>query len=55
MAQDASDLAAILGMSDGCATLGHSYGAVVALQRAVNHVGDPRHDRVGGHGRRTLA
>jgi len=42
MAQDVSDLAAILGVSDGYATLGHSYGAFVVLQHAVAHPGEPR-------------
>lgn len=42
MAQDASDLAASLGVSDGYATLGHSYGAFLVLQHAVDHPGEPR-------------
>lgn len=42
MAQDVSDLAASLGVSDGYATLGHSYGAFVVLQHAVEHPGEPR-------------
>ena len=42
MAQDVSDLAASLGVSGGYATLGHSYGAFVVLQHAVDHPGEPR-------------
>jgi proline iminopeptidase len=42
MAQDVSDLAITLGVSDGYATLGHSYGAFVVLQHAVDHPGEPR-------------
>jgi proline iminopeptidase len=42
MAQDVSDLAASLGVADGYATLGHSYGAFVVLQHAVDHTGEPR-------------
>jgi proline iminopeptidase len=42
MAQDVSDLATSLGVSDGYATLGHSYGAFVVLQHAVDHPGEPR-------------
>jgi proline iminopeptidase len=42
MAQDVSDLAAALGVRDGFATLGHSYGAFVVLQHAVDHPGEPR-------------
>jgi len=42
MAQDVSDLAASLGTSGGYATLGHSYGAFVVLQHAVDHPGGPR-------------
>jgi proline iminopeptidase len=42
MAQDVSDLAASLGASGGYATLGHSYGAFVVLQHAVDHPGEPR-------------
>jgi proline iminopeptidase len=42
MAQDVSDLAAALGIRDGYATLGHSYGAFVVLQHAVDHPGEPR-------------
>jgi len=37
-----TDLAASLGISDGYATLGHSYGAFVVLQHAVDHPGEPR-------------
>lgn len=42
MAQDVSDLAASLGVSDRYGTLGHSYGAFVVLQHAVDHPGEPR-------------
>jgi proline iminopeptidase len=42
MAEDVSDLAASLGVSGGYATLGHSYGAFVVLQHAVDHQGEPR-------------
>jgi proline iminopeptidase len=42
MAQDVSDLAASLGVSGRYATLGHSYGAFVVLQHAVDHPGEPR-------------
>ena len=42
MAQDVNDLAASLGVSDGYATLGHSYGAFVVLQHAVDYTGEPR-------------
>jgi pimeloyl-ACP methyl ester carboxylesterase len=42
MAQDVSDLAASLGVSGSYATLGHSYGAFVVLQHAVDHPGEPR-------------
>jgi proline iminopeptidase len=42
MAQDVSDLAASLGLSGRYATLGHSYGAFVVLQHAVDHPGEPR-------------
>src|SRR5215472_3258531 len=42
MAEDVSDLAASLGVRDGYATLGHSYGAFVVLQHAVDHPGQPR-------------
>jgi proline iminopeptidase len=42
MAQDVSDLAAMLGVSGGYATLGHSHGAFVVLQHAVDHPGEPR-------------
>jgi proline iminopeptidase len=42
MAQDVSDLADGLGVRDGYATLGHSYGAFVVLQHAVDHPGEPR-------------
>src|SRR5690348_10800486 len=56
MAQDVSDLAASLGVAGGYATLGHSYGAFVVLQHAVDHPpGAARHDRVGGHRRCALA
>jgi proline iminopeptidase len=42
MAQDVSDLAASLGVSGRYVTLGHSYGAFVVLQHAVDHPGEPR-------------
>jgi proline iminopeptidase len=42
MAQDISDLAASLGIAERYATLGHSYGAFVVLQHAVDHPGEPR-------------
>jgi proline iminopeptidase len=42
MAQDVSDLAASLGVIDRYATLGHSYGAFLVLQHAVDHPGEPR-------------
>jgi proline iminopeptidase len=42
MAQDVSDLATSLGVTDGYATLGHSYGAFLVLQHAVDHPGEPR-------------
>lgn len=42
MAQDVSDLAGGLGVRDGYAALGHSYGAFVVLQHAVDHPGEPR-------------
>lgn len=42
MADDVSALAASLGIIDGYATLGHSYGAFLVLQHAVTHVGEPR-------------
>jgi len=42
MVQDVSDLAASLNVSDGYATLGHSYGAFVVLQHAVSYPGEPR-------------
>jgi proline iminopeptidase len=42
MAQDVSDLAASLGVSDRYATLGHSYGAFLVLQHAVDHPGEAR-------------
>ncbi|MBV9094670.1 MAG: alpha/beta fold hydrolase [Streptosporangiaceae bacterium] len=42
MAEDVSDLAASLGVRDRYATLGHSYGAFVVLQHAVDHPGQPR-------------
>jgi proline iminopeptidase len=41
MAEDVSDLAASMGLSDGYATLGHSYGAFITLQQAVDHPGEP--------------
>jgi proline iminopeptidase len=41
MAQDVSDLAAGLGVRAGYATLGHSYGAFIVLQHAVEHPGEP--------------
>jgi len=41
MAQDVSDLAARLGVAGGYATLGHSYGAFLVLQHAVDHPGEP--------------
>ena len=41
MAQDVSELAASLGVSDGYATLGHPYGAFLVLQHAVDHPGEP--------------
>jgi proline iminopeptidase len=42
MAEDVSDLAAGLGVRTGYATLGHSYGAFLVLQHAVDHPGEPR-------------
>jgi pimeloyl-ACP methyl ester carboxylesterase len=42
MAEDVSDLAASLGVENSYATLGHSYGAFVVLQHAVDHPGEPR-------------
>jgi proline iminopeptidase len=42
MAQDVSDLAASLGVTERYATLGHSYGAFIALQHAVDHPAEPR-------------
>ncbi len=42
MAQDVCDLAANLGVADAYATLGHSYGAFLVLQHAVDHPGEPR-------------
>lgn len=41
MAEDVSDLAAALGVRDRYAVLGHSYGAFLALQHAVDHPGEP--------------
>jgi proline iminopeptidase len=42
MADDVSDLAASLGVRAGYATLGHSYGAFLVLQHAVDHPQEPR-------------
>ena len=42
MAEDVGDLAAALGVEGSYATLGHSYGAFVVLQHAVDHPGAPR-------------
>lgn len=42
MAQDVADLAASLGVTDAYATLGHSYGAFVVLQHAVERPEQPR-------------
>jgi proline iminopeptidase len=42
MAEDVSDLAGSLGIENSYATLGHSYGAFVVLQHAVDHPGEPR-------------
>src|SRR5262245_14833474 len=42
MSHDVSDLAAALGIRDRYATLGHSYGAFLVLQHAVDHPGEPR-------------
>ena len=41
MAADVSALAAELGLGTGYATLGHSYGAFIVLQHAVDHPGEP--------------
>ncbi|HEV2890797.1 MAG TPA: alpha/beta fold hydrolase [Frankiaceae bacterium] len=41
MSADVSALAAALGVEHGYAVLGHSYGAMVALQHAVDHSGEP--------------
>ena len=48
MSQDVSDLAAKLGVRARYATLGHSYGAFVVLQHAVEHPGEPRGTIVSG-------
>ena len=42
MAADVSALATALDIRDHYATLGHSYGAFVVLQHAVDHPGEPR-------------
>jgi proline iminopeptidase len=42
MAEDVSDLAESLGVSDRYATLGHSYGAFIVLQHALDHPSQPR-------------
>lgn len=42
MADDVGALAAALGIHDNYATLGHSYGAFVVLQHAVDHPGEPK-------------
>jgi proline iminopeptidase len=42
MAHDVSDLAESLGVREGYATLGHSYGAFLVLQHAVDHPHEPR-------------
>ena len=42
MAQDVSDLAESVGVRGGYATLGHSYGAFLVLQHAVDHPHEPR-------------
>jgi proline iminopeptidase len=42
MAEDVSDLAVSLGVRDGYAALGHSYGAFIVLQHAVDHPAEPR-------------
>jgi proline iminopeptidase len=42
MAADVSDLAESLGVPDGYAALGHSYGAFVVLRHAVDFAGEPR-------------
>ena len=42
MAADVSDLAESLGVRDGYATLGHSYGAFVVLRHAVDFPGEPK-------------
>jgi proline iminopeptidase len=41
-AEDVSGLASVLGVRDGYATLGHSFGAFIVLQHAVDHPGEPR-------------
>ena len=41
MAADVTALAAALGVEHGYAVLGHSYGAMVALQHAVDFAGEP--------------
>jgi proline iminopeptidase len=48
MAQDVSDLAASLGVRDRYATLGHSYGAFIVLQHAVDHPAEPHGTIVSG-------
>jgi proline iminopeptidase len=48
MAQDVSDLATSLGVTDRYATFGHSYGAFVVLQHAVDHPGASRGTIVSG-------
>jgi proline iminopeptidase len=42
MADDVGAMASELGLSGRYATLGHSYGAFVVLQHAVDHPGEPR-------------
>jgi proline iminopeptidase len=42
MAEDVSGLAESLGVREGYATLGHSYGAFLVLQHAVDHPQEPR-------------
>jgi proline iminopeptidase len=42
MAQDVSDLAESVGVRERYATLGHSYGAFLVLQHAVDHPHEPR-------------
>jgi len=42
MAHDVTALANALHVSDNYATLGHSYGAFVVLQHAVDHPGEPK-------------